>query len=82
MNISFQRGCRWDGDGEGRVGGWVWGSHFFNSPVFLDADMVTLSQAQGVSSNRGELSIVLEKHACLCRASRFVSAKNPKEQHI
>lgn len=34
---------------------------FFNSPVFLDDDVVTLSQAQGVSSNRGALSIMLEE---------------------
>lgn len=58
MNISFQRGCRWD---EGR--GWGEGgvSFFFNSPVFLDDDVVTLSQAQGVSSNRGALGIMSEK---------------------
>lgn len=80
MNISFQRGCRWDRDG--RVAPFFVVVVFFNSPVFLDANMVTLSQAQGVSCNRGELSIVLEERACLCRASKLVSAKNPKEQHV
>lgn len=78
VNISFQRGCRWDGDGE--KGGWV--RFFFYSSVFLDGDVVTLSQAKEFPVTEERSASCWRNPVCLCRASKLMSAKNPKEQHI